>query len=689
MFNIRLLRWDANLVTLKSLSPLSKLTELWIAITQELCKTHRHALVLDQDIRTLVRRSRSEGIPFLAVSLPCLAKDVYRSFQTGCLEVDSRFSRKKNSCLPVFLNSFFLYLYEQDGSIKELTDERQMGFKVLLQILGLYKKLEGPYQADVLSQMADEFIGLQDRQPSIDRLALVNSQFNNVLNCARGILETVFIDYDPKDIPLHGSGAVADRLSRVDRYVNLYDHPVMLDAVQQHCSYWIHADIALKGYRISERKTARVVSVVKEYGKPRFITVIDSDLMLKQQAIMNDIMSFIETGNHSASGYVNFTDQEINQSLVCCAHEMGLATMDLKDASNLVFRNTAWAVLPGNIFEKVDSCRPTYVDLDAVSPGAGVIELNTFLPQGAATCFPIEALVFWAIATAVSRLFGDGSPVWVYGDDIICSMSIYVTLVKVFTAVGFKVNLDKSYSDGPFRESCGLDVLSNTDVTPVRFRNSCYSLALSCNALSSKEGSSLFNDGTAKLTAHLSTVAFIRQMVDKWGTSLGDVIYTIMKPDLLFPLVSSHIVPEHPFGVPLSLCESSIIEKYRFNGNLQRKEVRLISCIPSRRSFSKHATLNKNSLVSKNDQFEIIDHVAECTFYVDKLARWSKPQRKTLKSYDPLAYLNIPHQPSSLSVVAMCEWDGLPKEFLVDYGGRTFVLPRTLEVRFDWFWLAT
>jgi len=68
--------------------------------------------------------------------------------------------------------------------------------------------------------------------------------------------------------------------------------------------------------------------------------------------------------------------------------------------------------------------------------------------------FPLETLIFWALTRAVC---GSTATVSAYGDDIICPSDRAEDVIAVLTEVGFSVNLEKSFWNGPFRESCGSD----------------------------------------------------------------------------------------------------------------------------------------------------------------------------------------------------------------------------------------
>jgi hypothetical protein len=101
----------------------------------------------------------------------------------------------------------------------------------------------------------------------------------------------------------------------------------------------------------------------------------------------------------------------------------------------------------------------------------------SFAPMGSATCFPVETILFLAIAwnatndtpgASFDNLAG-------YGDDI-CIDSLAAELyIEYATRLGLIVNRSKSYYNDEFkpprtyyRESCGKEYLNGYDVTPVR-----------------------------------------------------------------------------------------------------------------------------------------------------------------------------------------------------------------------------
>jgi hypothetical protein len=96
--------------------------------------------------------------------------------------------------------------------------------------------------------------------------------------------------------------------------------------------------------------------------------------------------------------------------------------------------------------------------------------------MGSALCFPIEALTFWclsvaSIATSHAVDYRKAARfVYVYGDDIIVPTEYFQTVVDALSLANLKVNVNKSFHRGKFRESCGMDAYDGIDVTPTRIK---------------------------------------------------------------------------------------------------------------------------------------------------------------------------------------------------------------------------
>lgn len=95
--------------------------------------------------------------------------------------------------------------------------------------------------------------------------------------------------------------------------------------------------------------------------------------------------------------------------------------------------------------------------------------------MGSALTFPVQSISFLMLCLGVgSHLTYGNSRDWksltrqvrIYGDDIIVPVSWVPWVIEVFTYLGLKVNEQKSFWNGQFRESCGLDAYAGDDVTP-------------------------------------------------------------------------------------------------------------------------------------------------------------------------------------------------------------------------------
>lgn len=98
-------------------------------------------------------------------------------------------------------------------------------------------------------------------------------------------------------------------------------------------------------------------------------------------------------------------------------------------------------------------------------PNGSALSLNMVSTMGNGFTFPLQTLLFSAIVSAVYlergiplRRVGSSEPNWsVFGDDIIVRSDAYERVCYALNLFGFKVNAEKSFNKGPFRESCGCD----------------------------------------------------------------------------------------------------------------------------------------------------------------------------------------------------------------------------------------
>lgn len=140
--------------------------------------------------------------------------------------------------------------------------------------------------------------------------------------------------------------------------------------------------------------------------------------------------------------------------------EGGFVTIDLESASDSLSTGIVSYLLPYDWVRLLQRTRSHAFELDG-----GVMPFEKFCSMGNGFCFPLETLVFAAACYAV----GAGSP-WtdwsVYGDDIIVRKRHAADVIALLRHLGFKTNTDKTFLEGPFRESCGEDWFGGHDVRP-------------------------------------------------------------------------------------------------------------------------------------------------------------------------------------------------------------------------------
>jgi len=142
---------------------------------------------------------------------------------------------------------------------------------------------------------------------------------------------------------------------------------------------------------------------------------------------------------------------------------LDLATIDLSSASDTISKELVWLLLPESWAQALDIARTGDVTL----PDGNSIELAKFSSMGNGFTFELESLIFYALARAVCELDGeDTRNLSVFGDDIIVPTGATETLTRVFQLLGFTVNTGKTFSQGPFRESCGADYLFGYSIRP-------------------------------------------------------------------------------------------------------------------------------------------------------------------------------------------------------------------------------
>lgn len=159
---------------------------------------------------------------------------------------------------------------------------------------------------------------------------------------------------------------------------------------------------------------------------------------------------------------VDLSDQTKNQRMAFEGSLSGsLATVDMSSASDTVSWSVVRELLPWEWFEFLAHWRTG----DVETPD-GSAELHKFSSMGNAYTFELESLIFFSLASACLEVLNLKTEVCTFGDDVIIDVQAYTLFCEVLTELGFIVNNEKSFAQGPFRESCGADWFNGNSIRP-------------------------------------------------------------------------------------------------------------------------------------------------------------------------------------------------------------------------------
>lgn len=151
------------------------------------------------------------------------------------------------------------------------------------------------------------------------------------------------------------------------------------------------------------------------------------------------------------------------------------STIDLSSASDSLSVGVLKAILPEGFFNLLMELRTSTTKL----PDGRLVPLNMISSMGNGFTFPLETLIFTAVVVSAYRI--SGIPLkrnadyahgnfGVFGDDIIVMSEVAPAVLRLLKLLGFTVNADKTFVEGPFRESCGGDFFRGHHVRGVHIK---------------------------------------------------------------------------------------------------------------------------------------------------------------------------------------------------------------------------
>jgi hypothetical protein len=171
--------------------------------------------------------------------------------------------------------------------------------------------------------------------------------------------------------------------------------------------------------------------------------------------IQQGIRGFLETRLIEYFGINVKTQPAVNRRLCEQGSRDGsFGTIDLSSASD---SNGL------SLFEKI--VRPCFLKRAvlssrcevAVLPNGDIENLRMVSTMGNAFTFPLMTILLASAVRACLDLTDPGADYSVFGDDLVVPIRSYHFLIRMLRKLGYLPNDDKSFSSGPFRESCGHD----------------------------------------------------------------------------------------------------------------------------------------------------------------------------------------------------------------------------------------
>lgn len=440
--------------------------EMMQNVLRDAFRSVQSQLNLSRDLKEVSKRAETRGIRFFTTELPILWKATLAGLETGVFERPSGFKAAKASVLPAFLQGILTRIFHNDGSIIE--DPDPYAVQELCQICQLFYKLELPYTPSQEQKAVETF---EACERELHGLNVCTS--SPAFKLARRLVRNLFRGFDPLDIiPKHGPGSVATG----ERYNEKYSFSRKYPGLHAVFPYYTYFTVGNNGGMIDQVRryrnlidtpfgVSKVILVPKDSRGPRLISSEPLEFQWIQGGLGEEIVKRCES-SPLTKGQLNFTHQTINQNLAKEASLSGeFSTLDLKEASDRVSVDLVRALFPEGIFRALMAARSDAAQL----PDGRLVGLTKFAPMGSALCFPVLAICVWALSSAAVRLTtGKKTNVFVYGDDLIVPNNCYREVVDSLTSVGLRVNEDKSFYRGSFRESCGMDAFKGVQVTPLR-----------------------------------------------------------------------------------------------------------------------------------------------------------------------------------------------------------------------------
>lgn len=214
-------------------------------------------------------------------------------------------------------------------------------------------------------------------------------------------------------------------------------------------------------------------AVPKNLSEMRLVLVEEPDRQMELGLIADGCTKCIltSTGYYGSKGYLDLQDQVPNQELALYGSiYQNIATIDLTAASDYQTFTFLRCFIPEDIFDDLLEWRSNYLYI-RTPKGCVKYKNNMPLTMGSRVTPALQTIGYWLLLNVARKIldrFGVAtrkSLYRAYNDDIICPTEAFDTVVDLLTLCGFKVNLNKTFAQGFYRESCGVEYYKGEELS--------------------------------------------------------------------------------------------------------------------------------------------------------------------------------------------------------------------------------
>lgn len=573
---------------------------------------------LGRDLNTLTRLSKDRGIGLFCLDLPALDNHLLGGLSSGRLIAKANLPlsgrRSKAIQVPKLFSGLWLRVFDSNGQLHKLEAIDQNSILFLRQLFCIGKKLELPCAHHRVVTTLGEYYDIersilspslrwgseniiedpcacsgrkspvldleeyhQEEEKELNGLTVMQA-IQQVADTALGglpslDLEEHFNSFDRGEVGFgfrHGPGVISDAKKNVSKY-SFSSWSNKLNSFIPESTF--NGSQGIKRAHMRYEVPSRLIMVPKTAKSPRLIAAESGANQFCQQWLRARLEEITKRGGE-LHPFIDFKSQEKSQRLAQKGSLCGqLSTIDLSSASDRLSCHLVERIFRNRIdyLSAINAVRTSHLFIEEHGQ---LLKLKKLASQGSAITFPIQTIVFQIIALGVLYYLDKGrvgriadkslmpylrgryrGQTRVFGDDIIIPTHAYATMCNTLTTLGLKVNGEKSFSEGLFRESCGGDFFMGYNVTPMRLRyaHNAHPISRQSNV---EATNLLFRNGFWR-TSEVLRMELHRQ-----------------EPHLM--RVLPIIAPGSGFTGLTSFCGSSLAHlKKRWNKHLQVEEVRV------------------------------------------------------------------------------------------------------------------